>query len=127
MILIDKQKTTPTHGCLSKAWYSDGKDMLLVKGNSKSENGFCGYEPYAEVIASIVADALNIVHISYYLQPAYLFPDVKTYKCYYVSVCKLFTINSTSQKLKCYKLFGGFLWQGYKCQLLGCIVKNTCR
>lgn len=101
MVLIDKQRTATSNGCLSKAWYIDKDDMFLVKGNMLYKSGYSGYEPYVEVIASIVADALGIPHIEYWLEPATKFPDVKTYNCKHVSVCvcKGYMIPEDVQKL----------------------------
>ena len=62
----------------------------MVKGNSITEAGTAGYEPYSEVMASLIAQVLNLPHVEYTLMPAKLFPDIQTYSCDVVSVCPLF-------------------------------------
>lgn len=99
MKLIEKQKTSTTLGCLSKAWYSDSKTMYLVKGNLKLNSGGYGWEPYSEAIVSVIASVLNIPHIHYTLAPADEFPDVKTYEIPVVSICKKYNIPKGCQKL----------------------------
>ena len=65
----------------------------MVKGNSITEAGTAGYEPYSEVMASLIAQVLNLPHVEYALMPAKLFPDIRTYSCNVVSVCPKFTTD----------------------------------
>lgn len=96
--LIRKDKTATSLGCLSKAWYSDGKNEYLVKGNIEFNKGGYGYEPFSEYIASIIAKHLNIPHIEYKVVRN-VFKDVKTYGIDYVSVCKKFSTPKGYQRL----------------------------
>lgn len=103
MILVDKKQTVTSLGCLSKAWYSDKGSLYLVKGNLSHKAGYYGYEPYAEVIASVVAEALCLPHVTYTLALAKDFPAVKVYGLPAVSVCKAIQTPSYCQKLSCYR------------------------
>ena len=67
--------------------------LVMVKGNSITEAGTAGYEPYSEVMASLIAQVLNLPHVEYALMPAKLFPDIRTYSCNVVSVCPKFTTD----------------------------------
>lgn len=88
--LIEKRETRTSRGILSKGWYNiDGK-LVLAKGNSITENGTAGLEPYSEAMASQIAGVLGIPHIEYTLLPAALFPDITTHGCAVVSVCENF-------------------------------------
>lgn len=98
MHLVNKQQTVTSLGQLSKAWYADGSARYLVKGNQKFSRGY-GWEPYSEVIASQVADALMLPHVSYALVPSDHFPEVRTYNLNMVSVCQVCNIPPASQKL----------------------------
>lgn len=62
----------------------------MVKGNSITETGTIGYEPYSEVMASRIAQVLGLSHIKYSLMPAKSFPEIQTYSCDVVSVCPKF-------------------------------------
>lgn len=75
---------------LSKGWYHVDGQLVMVKGNSITEAGTAGYEPYSEVMASLIAQVLGLPHVEYALMPAKLFPDIQTYSCDVVSVCPLF-------------------------------------
>lgn len=89
MRLINKQATKTSLGCLSKGWYTDGKSNYLVKGNSNSEiSSKYGFEPFSEVLAYRLGKLLKLPVIEYVLAPQGLFPDINTYNCDYVSVCK---------------------------------------
>lgn len=78
---------------LSKGWYHVDDQLVMVKGNSITEAGTAGYEPYSEVMASLIAQVLNLPHVEYTLMPAKLFPDIQTYSCDVVSVCPKFTTD----------------------------------
>lgn len=84
--LVEKRETRTSRGMLSKGWYRMDDQLVMVKGNSITEAGTAGYEPYSEVMASLIAQALNLPHVEYALMPAKLFPDIKTYSCDVVSV-----------------------------------------
>lgn len=88
--LIEKRETKTSRGILSKGWYEvDGK-LVMVKGNSITEAGIAGLEPYSEVMASKIAAVLGIDHVDYQLMDAALFPDITTHACPHVSVCENF-------------------------------------
>ena len=75
-----------TYGALSKRWYFINGRKCLVKGNS-----LLGQEPFAEVLASNLAKALDIKHISYTLMDASLFKDITMNGDFkYVSVCEFY-------------------------------------
>lgn len=86
--LVQKSATKTSRGMLSKAWYLIDERLCLVKGNSIDVNGHIGYEPYSEVMASNIANALNLEHIPYTIMNASLFPDVKVFSLDVVSVCE---------------------------------------
>ena len=88
--LVEKRETRTSRGMLSKGWYRVDGQLVMVKGNSITEAGTAGYEPYSEVMASLIAQVLNLPHVEYTLMPAKLFPDIKNYSCDVVSVCPLF-------------------------------------
>ena len=58
---------------LSKGWYHVDDQLVMVKGNSITEAGTAGYEPYSEVMASLIAQVLGLPHVEYALMPAKLF------------------------------------------------------
>ena len=89
--LVEKRETRTSRGMLSKGWYHVDDQLVMVKGNSITEAGTAGYEPYSEVMASLIAQVLNLPHVEYTLMPAKLFPDIQTYSCDVVSVCPKFT------------------------------------
>ena len=91
--LVEKRETRTSRGMLSKGWYRVDDQLVMVKGNSITEAGTAGYEPYSEVMASLIAQVLGLPHVEYALMPAKLFPDIKTYSCDVVSVCPKFTTN----------------------------------
>ena len=84
--LIEKQETRTSRGVLSKGWYCIEGKTFMVKGNSITEAGTAGYEPYSEAMASLIAQVLKLPHVEYTLMPAQFFPDIKTYSCDVVSV-----------------------------------------
>ena len=88
--LVEKRETRTSRGMLSKGWYHVDDQLFMVKGNSITEAGTAGYEPYSEVMASRIAKVLNLPHVEYSLMPAKLFPDIKNYSCDVVSGCPLF-------------------------------------
>ena len=92
--LIEKQETRTSRGTLSKGWYQVDDQLVMVKGNSITEAGTAGYEPYSEVMASLIAQVLKLPHVEYTLMPAQFFPDIKTYSCDVVSVCPRFTTDN---------------------------------
>ena len=79
--LVEKRETRTSRGMLSKGWYRVDDQLVMVKGNSITEAGTAGYEPYSEVMASLIAQVLGLPHVEYALMPAKLFPDIKTYSC----------------------------------------------
>ena len=89
--LVEKRETRTSRGILSKGWYRVDDQLVMVKGNSITEAGTAGYEPYSEVMASRIAQVLNLPHVEYTLLPARFFPDIRTYSCDVVSVCPKFT------------------------------------
>lgn len=83
-VLIEKRATKTSKGMLSKAWYGMGGDIVLAKGNTKN-----GLEPYAEFVGSrLVHYMTQGTSVLYDLNPAKLFPEVKTFNIEWVSVCK---------------------------------------
>ena len=92
--LIEKQETRTSRGVLSKGWYCIEGKTFMVKGNSITEAGTAGYEPYSEAMASLIAQVLKLPHVEYTLMPAQFFPDIKTYSCDVVSVCPRFTTDN---------------------------------
>ncbi len=91
--LVEKRETRTSRGMLSKGWYQVDDQLVMVKGNSITEAGTAGYEPYSEVMASLIAQVLGLPHVEYTLMPAKLFPDIQTYSCDVVSVCPKFTTD----------------------------------
>lgn len=87
--LLEKRDTRTSRGILSKAWYSLDDEPCMAKGNSMFDN-IIGYEPYSEVLAYKLGSLLNLNCIEYWLEEAYNFPEIKTYKLDYVSVCPNF-------------------------------------
>ena len=53
--LVEKRETRTSRGMLSKGWYHVDDQLVMVKGNSITEAGTAGYEPYSEVMASLIA------------------------------------------------------------------------
>ena len=92
--LLEKQETRTSRGMLSKGWYRVDDQLVMVKGNSITEARTAGYEPYSEVMASLIAEALDLPHVKYTLMPAKFFPDIKTYSCNVVSVCPKSTTDN---------------------------------
>ena len=92
--LIEKQETRTSRGVLSKGWYCIEGKTFMVKGNSITEAGTAGYEPYSEAMASLIAQVLKLPHVEYTLMPSQFFPDIKTYSCDVVSVCPRFTTDN---------------------------------
>ena len=84
--LVEKRETRTSRGMLSKGWYRVDDRLVMVKGNSITEAGTAGYEPYSEVMASLIAQVLGLPHVEYALMSAKLFPDIQTYSCDVVSV-----------------------------------------
>lgn len=80
----DKWTTSPeftTNGMLAKCWHRAKGEILLYK--SGTEGGAnSGNEPYSEFLASQLAEALGIDHVSY---------DLAKYKGRLCSTCPLFT------------------------------------
>lgn len=74
-------------GVLPKAWYKIDNRICLVKGASFHEGQPDGREPLAEVMASRIAEVLELDHISYRLLDAGLFPELN-WGYPYVSVCE---------------------------------------
>jgi hypothetical protein len=88
MELVDKQQTKTSLGMLSKAWYTDGEERFLVKGNSNNTIGKNnGFEPFSEVLAYRLGKLLGLNVVEYQLRDAGDFPEVAVYDCKYVSVC----------------------------------------
>ena len=88
--LIEKKETRTSRGILSKGWYQVDGRLMMVKGNSITESGIAGLEPYSEVMASAIAEVLGMEHVTYTLMPAQLFPEIQTKGCQVVSVCENF-------------------------------------
>ena len=57
--LVEKRETRTSRGMLSKGWYRVDDRLVMVKGNSITEAGTAGYEPYSEVMASLIAQVLE--------------------------------------------------------------------
>lgn len=131
-VLSDKILTATSTGCLSKGWYRDNisNTSVLVKGNSYCARRYTdelhnrrhiGYEPYSEVIASIVAKHMGLPHVTYWLEKAELFPEIKTYHCPHVSLCSATRKTSGVQKTSALEAMTIFLgtpnfdpWLGYR-------------
>jgi hypothetical protein len=91
--LISKFATKTSRGMLSKGWYNVDGGIYLVKGNSKGS-----YEPFAEYIGSrIVSKITNGFAIPYDLEPAELYPEVKTFSFPFVSICPRWEPQNTAQ------------------------------
>lgn len=58
--LVEKRETRTSRGMLSKGWYRVDDRLVMVKGNSITEAGTAGYEPYSEVMASLIAQVLDL-------------------------------------------------------------------
>lgn len=58
--LVEKRETRTSRGMLSKGWYRVDDQLVMVKGNSITEAGTTGYEPYSEVMASLIAQVLGL-------------------------------------------------------------------
>ena len=61
--LVEKRETRTSRGMLSKGWYQVDDQLVMVKGNSITEAGTAGYEPYSEVMASLIAQVLGLPHL----------------------------------------------------------------
>lgn len=88
-------------GRIPKHWYTLNNEPTeyLVKGNSKGtigSVGTVGYQPYSEVIATNIAEFLNIPHVPYSLADASMFPLVKASGISHVSVCPKFEVEGYS-------------------------------
>ena len=101
--LVEKRETRTSRGMLSKGWYRVDDRLVMVKGNSITEAGTAGYEPYSEVMASLIAQVLDLPHVEYALMPAKLFPEIQTYSCDVVSVCPKFSTDDE-------QLYGVIKW-----------------
>ena len=101
--LVEKRETRTSRGMLSKGWYHVDDQLVMVKGNSITEAGTAGFEPYSEVMASLIAQVLDLPHVEYALMPAKLFPEIQTYSCDVVSVCPKFTTDDE-------QLYGVIKW-----------------
>lgn len=88
--LIEKRETKTSRGILSKGWYEVDDKLVMVKGNSITETGIAGLEPYSEAMAARIAAVLGIAHVDYRLMDAALFPEITTYSCPHVCVCENF-------------------------------------
>lgn len=111
--LKNKILTVTATGCISKGWYYDiaTKTSVLVKGNSYCARKYAdelhnrrhiGYEPYSEAIACIVAKNLGLLHATYWLEDANMFPEIKTYYCKHVSVCPQIAVQHDIQRLSAF-------------------------
>ena len=118
--LRSKILTATATGCVSKGWYQHNETgtPVLVKGNSYCARRYTdelhnrrhvGYEPYSEVIASIVAKYLGIPHVTYWLDDAKLFPAIKTYHCPHVSLCTAVVKSKKFQTLSAFDTLTTFL------------------
>ena len=58
--LVEKRETRTSRGMLSKGWYHVDDQLVMVKGNSITEAGTAGFEPYSEVMASLIAQVLGL-------------------------------------------------------------------
>ena len=99
--LESKILSKTSSGVLSKGWYIDQYgNTVMVKGNTKHS-----YEPYAEVITSIVMDILDIPHIRYYLGDKSKFREIRVNGgvVKHVSICKKYDIEEGYQVLPLYK------------------------
>lgn len=82
-------------GNLPKGWFTDNSGKVyLLKGNSLVD-GYPTYEPYSEVIASIVAESLGLFHVTYTLAPANEFSKGIAH----VSICEKYTVPSGYTKM----------------------------
>ena len=63
--LVEKRETRTSRGMLSKGWYRVDDQLVMVKGNSITEAGTAGFEPYSEVMASLIAQVLGLPHVEY--------------------------------------------------------------
>ena len=61
--LVEKRETRTSRGMLSKGWYQVDDQLVMVKGNSITEAGTAGYEPYSEVMASLIAQVLGLPQV----------------------------------------------------------------
>lgn len=101
MRLVNKYSTKTSLGCLSKGWYENNNILYLVKGNSNSEiSSEFGYEPFSEVLASRLGKILGLPIVDYVLKPASDYPEITTYNCDFVSVCRRF--NKDDEQLVSY-------------------------
>ena len=94
--LVEKRETRTSRGMLSKGWYHVDDQLVMVKGNSITEAGTAGYEPYSEVMASLIAQVLNLPHVEYTLMPdssdlrcSQRLPQVHNGRWTTVSFCRL--------------------------------------
>ena len=54
--LVEKRETRTSRGMLSKGWYRVDDQLVMVKGNSITEAGTAGYEPYSEAMDEELTD-----------------------------------------------------------------------
>lgn len=96
--LLNKQNTRTTLGVLSKGWYQINGQIYLIKGNSQNLNGSgVGYEPFSEVLSYKLGKLLGVDCVKYDLKSANQFPEITTYGCDVVSVCKKINLSPTQQ------------------------------
>ena len=62
--LVEKRETRTSRGMLSKGWYHVDAQLVMVKGNSITEAGTAGYEPYSEVMASLIAQLYHFADLA---------------------------------------------------------------
>ena len=65
--LVEKRETRTSRGMLSKGWYRVDDQLVMVKGNSITEAGTAGYEPYSEVMASLIASGAEFAPCRIYV------------------------------------------------------------
>lgn len=81
-------------GILPKGWYKINGKIELVKGCSAT-----GTEAISEVLASNLAQSLNLKHIPYRLNPARLFKSlaVQNDSCPFFSTCPLYSVDGLTK------------------------------
>jgi hypothetical protein len=92
--------TATSKGCVSKAIYSENNINYMVKGNLIFNNGHdFGYEPYSEVMVSIIAKHLGIPCTEYKIVDSSLFKEVKAYNINHVSICEMDILLKDTQRM----------------------------
>lgn len=86
--LISKLNPSTSKGELDKGWYSIKGVRHLVKANSINDYGQIGFEPYTEVMASIIAEVLGLPHVNYWIKLANEFPEINVNGIKHVCVCE---------------------------------------